>query len=489
MFVQNEGVNSYSCKDVLLERLQEPLHSASAQNTNMKRQIHKADQHQTQVLNRENWLGSTLQAPLTDIANNGLQARQLKAYQALANPKTSNTAQLKGLLNIGQETLGIVQKKENLHGLPTQLRQGIESLSGMDMSDVRVHRNSAKPAQLQAHAYAQGREIHLGPGQEQHLPHEAWHIVQQAQGRVKPTLQMKGIAINDDQHLEKEADQMGAQAAQLRATNEGVISNHPVQQNMPHNSLFANHVQRAAFVTRSLQTAPIMQLKLEQEDAFELYRYYLTRYSGVTPWLTWQPTHRQIVLQFDDLAEAKAEVDRRMEVLMKTAADGSSGPAASKAPAAASASISAPTAAAAASIASASAAAAEEEVEERTYGDGKGISIEASRYEKLRDLIRAYDVNLDADFKRGSAMGATPLTSIGVGLAELATYIEQKTNKDLKRYLDHLIHPGVRDYTRNEKYGGRSFMQILAMCAKGNECHNDLAQALMECLDVLKLED
>ncbi len=488
MFVQNEGANSYSCNAVLLERLQETLHSASAQNTTMKTQVHKADQHQTQVLNHENWLGSSLQTPLADIANNGLQVRQLKAYQALANPKTSNTTQLKGLLNIGQEPLGIVQKKENLHGLPTQLRQGIESLSGIDMSDVRVHRNSAKPAQLQAHAYAQGREIHLGPGQEQHLPHEAWHIVQQAQGRVKPTLQMKSIVINDNQHLEKEADLMGAQAAQLRATNEGVVSNHPVQQNMQHNSLLGNHVQRAAFATRSIQTAPIVQLKLEREDAFELYRHYETRYSGVIPWLAWQPTHRQIVLHFDDLAAAKAEVDRRMEVLMKTAAHGSAGVPASKASATASATISAPKAAAA-SIASASAAAAEEEVQERTYGDGKGISIEASRYEMLRTLIRVYDVNLNADFKRGSAMGASPLTLIGVGLAELATYIKQKSNGDLKHYLGNLIHPGARDYTRNQKYKGRSFMQILAMCAVGHECHNDLAQALMECLDVLNLED
>ncbi len=101
-------------------------------------------------------------------------------------------------------------------GLPEGLQRGIESLSGMDMSGVRVHRNSAKPAALQAHAYAQGQDIHLGPGQEKHLPHEAWHVVQQAQGRVKPTRQMKrGVAVNDDAGLEREADLMGARAMQL----------------------------------------------------------------------------------------------------------------------------------------------------------------------------------------------------------------------------------------------------------------------------------
>ena len=77
------------------------------------------------------------------------------------------------------------------------------------MSDTRVHYNSSKPAQLQAHAYAQGNQIHIAPGQDRHLAHEAWHVVQQKQGRVQPTRQLKGKAyINDDDTLEKEADRM-----------------------------------------------------------------------------------------------------------------------------------------------------------------------------------------------------------------------------------------------------------------------------------------
>ncbi len=73
------------------------------------------------------------------------------------------------------------------NGLPDKLKAGIEALSGMNLDHVRVHYNSAKPAQLNAHAYAQGADIHLAPGQQHHLPHEAWHVVQQAQGRVSPT--------------------------------------------------------------------------------------------------------------------------------------------------------------------------------------------------------------------------------------------------------------------------------------------------------------
>jgi hypothetical protein len=97
----------------------------------------------------------------------------------------------------------------NLTGMPDSLKSGLESMSGMDLSDVRVHTNSSRPAQLNALAYAQGSEIHLAPGQEQHLPHEAWHVVQQRQGRVAPTMEVGGVPVNDDRSLEAEADRMG----------------------------------------------------------------------------------------------------------------------------------------------------------------------------------------------------------------------------------------------------------------------------------------
>jgi hypothetical protein len=107
-----------------------------------------------------------------------------------------------------------VQKKENKTGMPDGLKSGVESLSGVDLSDVKVNYNSSQPAQLNAHAYAQGSQIHIAPGQEKHLPHEAWHVVQQKQGRVKPTGEIKGnIKINDNPALENEADRMGAVAS------------------------------------------------------------------------------------------------------------------------------------------------------------------------------------------------------------------------------------------------------------------------------------
>jgi hypothetical protein len=95
-------------------------------------------------------------------------------------------------------------------GLPDHLKAGVEALSGLAMDDVRVHRNSPEPAKLGALAYAQGTDIHLGAGQERHLPHEAWHVVQQKQGRVPSSPAMPGrFAVNADATLEREADDAG----------------------------------------------------------------------------------------------------------------------------------------------------------------------------------------------------------------------------------------------------------------------------------------
>lgn len=105
--------------------------------------------------------------------------------------------------------------KPNSTGLPDNLKNGIERLSGISLDHVRVQYGSSKPALLKAHAYAQGSDIHVAPGQEKHLAHEAWHVVQQLQGRVTSSRQYKGFALNSDPRLEREADVMGARAAGL----------------------------------------------------------------------------------------------------------------------------------------------------------------------------------------------------------------------------------------------------------------------------------
>lgn len=103
-----------------------------------------------------------------------------------------------------------VQKNETR--MPDNLKAGIEKLSGFSLDKVRVHYNSDKPATVQARAYAQGTDIHLAPGQERDLPHEAWHVVQQMEGRVEPTTEIDGVPVNDNADLEHEADVMGEKA-------------------------------------------------------------------------------------------------------------------------------------------------------------------------------------------------------------------------------------------------------------------------------------
>lgn len=151
---------------------------------------------------------------VSGMADNRPEALQLKALKTLSenSAQAGKTAQLQQLADNHTKQQPI-QKQENNTGLPDNLKSGVENLSGYSLNDVNVHYNSSKPAQLEAHAYAQGTDIHVAPGQEKHLPHEAWHVVQQKQGRVKPTRQLKGTTnINDDSGLEKEADVMGAKA-------------------------------------------------------------------------------------------------------------------------------------------------------------------------------------------------------------------------------------------------------------------------------------
>ena len=164
-----------------------------------------------------------VQRKLQEIANNSPHAIQLRAFRDMANnsPQAKKIAQFQAMADSQSAQQQPIQKKENNTDLPDNLKTGVENLSGISLDDVKVHRNSDKPAQLQAHAYAQGTDIHLGAGQEKHLPHEAWHVVQQKQGRVKPTMQMKGgVLVNDEMGLEKEADVMGQKAQSVGMISE-----------------------------------------------------------------------------------------------------------------------------------------------------------------------------------------------------------------------------------------------------------------------------
>ncbi|GGC66287.1 eCIS core domain-containing protein [Undibacterium terreum] len=210
------------------------------------------------------------QRKLQETADNSPGTSQLRSLQAMANRHAALQVQP-------------TQKKENNTGLPDHLKTGVEHLSGMSMDDVTVHYNSDKPAQLQAHAYAQGTDIHLASGQEKHLPHEAWHVVQQKQGRVKATLQLKtGAKVNDDKGLEHEADVMGTKAASLAAmpaTSNNVGSGSPFQLSGGQNQ---GPLQMAGIIQRAVGLELQTTLPVSRDNGVDFgYQTVLYRDLGV----------------------------------------------------------------------------------------------------------------------------------------------------------------------------------------------------------------
>ncbi|WP_223829343.1 eCIS core domain-containing protein [Paenibacillus arenilitoris] len=154
-----------------------------------------------------------------------LMAQAVSAPHTLGSDSIMQLQRGAGNRALGQLINGPAERqpiqKKNETGMPDRLKSGIESLSGLSLDDVKVHYGSDKPAKVQASAYAQGTDIYVGSGQEKHLPHEAWHVVQQKQGRVQPTGQLNSLPVNDDPGLESEADRMGSRALQTPASDGG----------------------------------------------------------------------------------------------------------------------------------------------------------------------------------------------------------------------------------------------------------------------------
>ena len=144
---------------------------------------------------------------------------QKKEYSSAASvfDSSSQSVSLQRHADLADNAVQRVEApRSNNTGMPDNLKAGIESLSGFSMDDVRVHYNSSKPAIVQALAYTQGTDIHVAPGQEKCLPHEAWHVAQQMAGRVSPTTNINGMPVNDNAALEHEADVMGEKAVQCK---------------------------------------------------------------------------------------------------------------------------------------------------------------------------------------------------------------------------------------------------------------------------------
>ena len=133
--------------------------------------------------------------------------QELLAMLPSDNSSTELSAEMEAILKAWAKEIEPVLEKSS-QGLPLKLKAGIEKRTGIDMSDVIVHYNSNVPTEKGLLAYTKGNHIYLASGQEKHLPHEAWHVVQQKQGRVNPTLFLQKEKFNINSDLENEADTM-----------------------------------------------------------------------------------------------------------------------------------------------------------------------------------------------------------------------------------------------------------------------------------------
>jgi hypothetical protein len=128
------------------------------------------------------------------------------------------------LVQIPVQSAPTLQRTPATHSgrsIPAPVRHKMERAFNANFADVRVHEGS-HAASLGAIAYTQANHIHFSLGKynpetssgQALLGHELAHVVQQRQGRVKPTGQVKGFPLNDNLALEQEADRLGLKAAQ-----------------------------------------------------------------------------------------------------------------------------------------------------------------------------------------------------------------------------------------------------------------------------------
>lgn len=160
------------------------------------------------------------QQPVTSgLEDNSPEAVSMRKFQSQVDgsEEMQNLSKYQDKINGGTK-----EKKPNKTGIPDDLKNSIEQLSGYSLDDVRVHYNSDKPALIQAYAYAEGNNIYVGPGQEKHLAHEIWHVVQQKGGNVKGDTQVdgSGTLANTENSLEDQATKMGDKATKTKMTEE-----------------------------------------------------------------------------------------------------------------------------------------------------------------------------------------------------------------------------------------------------------------------------
>ncbi len=105
--------------------------------------------------------------------------------------------------------------------LPDEVQARASNIFSTNFDSVNILENSQMAQKMGAQAFTQGNNVHFAPGKYnpkskegmELIGHELAHIVQQRNGKVKPTGVENGNAVNTDKGLEKEADEMGKKVA------------------------------------------------------------------------------------------------------------------------------------------------------------------------------------------------------------------------------------------------------------------------------------
>lgn len=149
---------------------------------------------------------NTLQPQEPEEEEEGIQAKSSLPVQQQAPEEKE---EIKATL-----ALSLQEAKQKNTGMPDSLKAGVENMSGLDMSDVRVHRSSNKPSKVNALAYTVERDIVFAPGQ--HAPHtytgqelqahEIAHVVQQSRYAIGGTLQREQASASLDANAQRIID-------------------------------------------------------------------------------------------------------------------------------------------------------------------------------------------------------------------------------------------------------------------------------------------
>lgn len=203
------------------------------------------------------------------------EEEELMQGKAVGQLQTEEEEQVQGKIVQNKAPVQL-HKNGTKSGMPEAVQTKMEGSFGTDFSNVNIHENDNSATQMGALAYTRGNNVHFAPGQynpgsqkgQELLGHELTHVVQQRAGRVTPTRQGKGMPVNDSPSLEKEADVLGAKAAQGKSAVVNGKGN-GIQKANDLSSVPADNKKKTKIATTSISQSNTLA------DLFDLTKNYV----------------------------------------------------------------------------------------------------------------------------------------------------------------------------------------------------------------------